>query len=213
MSQVALSLLLLIASGLFVRSLRNLQRQGEGLDRHQILTVRMEPRGSDQRNIPDVSPRLDAIYRDLIMRIERLPGVESATLAHTAPLSPIAFGSPVTPLSGTEIRARILMTYPKYFATMGIPLIRGRDFDDRDLRPGAERVVVANETFVRQALHGQEPVAAACDRHSRARPVRRSSASSRTHVCRTFEARRRRCCIRPSCKPGLAADRWCSTSG
>jgi predicted permease len=158
-AQVALSLLLLIASGLFVRSLQNLQRQDAGIDRHRILTVRVEPRGSDQRNIAGVSERLDAIYRDLLARVERLPGVESASLAHSAPLSPIPFASPVTGSSGTEVKARILMTYPGYFATMGVPVLRGRDFDHRDLRPGAARVALANETFVRQALHGQDPVA------------------------------------------------------
>ena len=156
--QVALSLLLLITAGLFVRSLQNLQRQDAKSDREQILIVRVEPRGSDQRNLPGALARLDGIYRDLLTRVERLPGVESATLARTAPLAPIGFGSRATGPSGSEADARILMIYPRYFATMGLAIVRGRDFDEADLRPGAPLVALANETFVRQALDGREAV-------------------------------------------------------
>ena len=156
--QVALSLLLLITAGLFVRSLQNLQRQDAGADRHQILIGRVEPRGSDQRNVPGASARLDGIYRDLIARVERLPGVQSASLARTAPLVPIGYGGPVTGPSGAEVRAQILMIYPKYFGTMGLRLVSGRDFNEGDLRPGAPLVALANETFVRQALDGKDAV-------------------------------------------------------
>jgi predicted permease len=154
--QVALSLLLLITAGLFVRSLQNLQRQNAGMDRGQILVVRVEPRGSDQRNIPGTTARLDGIYRDLLARVERLPGVQSASLARTAPLAPISFGGRVTGPSGDEVDARILMIYPKYFATMGLSIAGGRDFNEGDLRPGAPLVALANETFARQALAGRE---------------------------------------------------------
>ena len=156
-SQVALSLLLLVASGLFARSLWNLQARSAGLDRDRVLTVRVEPRGSDQRNVEGASARLDALYRDLLSRVDRLPGVEAASLANASPLSPIPFGSLVTGPSGTQVNTRILMTYPRYFATMGISVVRGRDFDAGDLAPGAALVALANETFVRQILHGSDP--------------------------------------------------------
>jgi predicted permease len=154
--QVALSLLLLIGAGLFVRSLQKLNRPDIGMDRHQVLVVRVEPRGSDQRNVPGTLERLDGIYRDLIARVEQVPGVESATLARTAPLAPVTFGSPVAAPSGDPVDARILMTYPKYFATMGMTMARGRDFNERDLRPGAPLVAIANETFVREVFKGRE---------------------------------------------------------
>jgi predicted permease len=157
--QVALSLLLLITAGLFVRSLQNLQRQETGTDRRQILIVRVEPRGSDQRNIPGTTARLDGIYRDLLARVERLPGVQSASLARTAPLAPIGFGGPVTGPSGGNVDTQVLMIYPKYFATMGLSIARGRDFQEGDLRPGAPLVALANETFVRQVLEGREALA------------------------------------------------------
>jgi len=160
-SQVALSLLLLITGGLFARSLHNLQRQDVRADRDQILIVRVEPRGSDQRNVPGVSARLDGLYRDLIARVERLPGVQSATLARSGPLEPLGFGGNVTGPSGNQVDVRILMTYPKYFSTMGVDLVSGRDFTDGDLRPGAPLVAIANETFVRQVLEGRDPLQAA----------------------------------------------------
>jgi predicted permease len=159
--QVALSLLLLITAGLFVRSLQNLQRQDTGTAPNQLLIVRVEPRGSDQRGVPGALARLDGIYRGLLARVERLPGVQSVSLARTEPLAPIGFSGPVTGPSGTEIRSQILMIYPKYFATMGLPIVQGRDFNDADLRPGAPMVALANETFVRLTLAGREPLGSA----------------------------------------------------
>ena len=82
--------------------------------------------------------------------------MESASLARTAPLAPIGFASRATGPSGSEADARILMIYPRYFATMGLAIVRGRDFDEADLRPGAPLVALANETFVRQVLDGRE---------------------------------------------------------
>ena len=160
-SQVALSLLLLIAAGMFVRSLGNIRALDLGTDPHQILIMRVEPRGSDQRSIQGTSARLDAIYRDLIARVERLPGVQAATLAHTEPLTPISFRARIASPSGEQVQTAILMVYPRYFATMGLPIVRGRDFDERDLRPGAPLVVLANETFVRRVLDGGEALGAA----------------------------------------------------
>ena len=106
-------------AGLFVRSLQNLQRQDDGTDRSQVLIVRVEPRGSDQRNVPGALARLDGIYRDLLARVERLPGVQSASLARTAPLAPIGFAGRVTGPSGSEANTRILMIYPKLLCDDG----------------------------------------------------------------------------------------------
>jgi predicted permease len=153
--QVALSLLLLVTAGLFVRSLQNLQQRDAGRDRDQILLVRVEPRGSDQRNIPGVTDRLDRIYRDLLTRVEQLPGVQSASLARTSPLTPFGFSRLVVSPAGNKLRVPSTMIYPHYFATMGQPLISGRDFDEHDLRPEAPLVALVNETFVRDIFNGQ----------------------------------------------------------
>jgi predicted permease len=155
--QVTLSLLLLVTAGLFVRSLQKLNQRDAGMDRSQILIVRVEPKGSDQRNMPGVTDRLDRIYRDLLARVEQLPGVRAASLARTTPLTPMSFGGRVTSPAGDLREVPIMMVYPHYFATMGLALAQGRDFDERDLRPDAPLVTLVNETFVRDVLNGQPP--------------------------------------------------------
>src|SRR6185369_2026416 len=111
---------------------------------------------SDQRSIPGTSARLDGIYRDLLARVERIPGVQSASLARTAPLAPISLGTRLTIPSGGEVETRILTIYPKYFTTMGLSIARGRDFSEDDLRPDAPLVALVNETFVRRVLEGRD---------------------------------------------------------
>jgi len=156
-AQVALSFLLLFGAGLFVRSLQNLNQRDAGTARDQILIVRVEPRGSDQRNIEGVTDRLDRIYRELLTRVEQMPGVRSASLARSSPLAPMNYHGLVTPPSGDRREAWVSMIYPHYFTTMGLSLRRGRDFDQRDLEASSPRVAVINEAFVRDVLNGQTP--------------------------------------------------------
>ena len=73
--QVALSLVLLIGAGLFARSLQRLNGENFGTSRESVLIVRVEPKGSDQRNIPGTTARLDRVYRELLERVEEVPGV------------------------------------------------------------------------------------------------------------------------------------------
>ena len=157
-SQVALCLLLLFGAGLFVRSLQRLDSQDKGFDRETLLVVRVEPRGSDQRNIEGASARLDNIYRDLLQRVESIPGVRAASLAHFSPTTHVAFASPLQHPTGERKTVARLMVYPNYFATMGIPILAGRDLEARDLAANSPFVGVVNEAFVRQFMHGENPV-------------------------------------------------------
>jgi FtsX-like permease family len=91
-AQVALSVLLLFGAGLFVRSLQNLSRDDSHVDRSHVLMIRVEPRGSDNRSAPGLAERFDRLYQELLHRIERMPGVESASLARTSPLAPSEHG-------------------------------------------------------------------------------------------------------------------------
>ena len=75
-AQLALSLLLLAGAGLFVRSLQKMNGEETGVRRDSVLILRVEPRGSDQRNIPGTSERLDRTYRELIRRVQDIPGGE-----------------------------------------------------------------------------------------------------------------------------------------
>ena len=157
-AQVALSLILLIGAGLFVRSLQKLNAQDSGVDRDRVLIVRVEPRGSDQRNIPGTTPRLDRTYRELLARIAAIGGVQSCSLAQFTPTTLRGNNVPFTLPSGAEQRALVPMIYPNFFETMGIGLVAGRDFNEGDLSPQSPLVVVVNETFARQAFGGASAV-------------------------------------------------------
>jgi predicted permease len=157
-AQVALSLVLLIGAGLFVRSLQKLNRQDSGVDRDRVLIVRVEPRGSDQRNIPGTSPRLDRTYRELLARVAAIGGVRSCSLAQFTPTTLRGNTIPFTLPSGAEQRALVPMIYPKFFETMGIGLMAGRDFGDSDLSPQSPSVAIVNETFAREAFKGAPAV-------------------------------------------------------
>jgi predicted permease len=158
-AQVALSVVLLVGAGLFVRTLQNLYRADRGLDPDRVVVVQLEPRGSGQRNNREIAERLDRLYRDLLSRIETMPGVQSASLARSSPLGPSTLAFPVAPPNSNEVtRLQGSIVYPRYFATMGIPIVKGRDFTDDDLRPDAARVVLVNEPFVREILGGREPL-------------------------------------------------------
>ena len=170
-AQVALCLMLLFAAGLFIRSLQQTDPRDAGLDRRRVLVVRVEPKGSDQRGITGTSERLDAIYRDLIQRVDAIPGVRSATMAHYAPTSPVGYAEPVRLPSGEIQRIPRLMVYPRYFETMGIAVRAGRDFDERDLDSGAGHVGVVNEAFVRQIMRGENPVGKRIDAVGRSREI------------------------------------------
>ncbi len=157
-AQVALSVVLLVGAGLFVRTLQNLYRAERGIDLDRVVVVRLEPRGSGQRT-PAIAENLDRLYRDLLVRIEAMPGVQSVSLARSSPLGPITLGFPVVPpAGGAPIRLDGSIVYPRYFATMGIPIVKGRDFTDDDLRPDAAPAVLVNEPFVREVLNGREPL-------------------------------------------------------
>ena len=160
-AQVALSLVLLIAAGLFVRSLQNLTRHDDGVDRSKIVILRVDPRGSGNRGEPGRAEQFDRMYQDLITRVEQMPGVESASLARSSPLSSSNFGFRLVPAGGGKpAMLSALIVYPKYFATMGIPVLKGRDFNQDDLRSGSAPAVIVNEAFVRQYVRG-EPLGSA----------------------------------------------------
>jgi predicted permease len=156
--QVALSLLLLVGAGLFLRTLGNLERQDSGITPESVLVVRVEPRGSDQRGVPGVSARLDRTYRDLIQRVTAIPAVRSASMAQFTPTNPRGMTVPFRLSSGEESRVFVAMVYPNYFATMGISISAGRDFHTGDLGERSPLVAVVSETFGRQAFPGQNPV-------------------------------------------------------
>src|SRR5581483_2279049 len=146
-TQVALSMVALISAGLFVRSLREAYNANPGFDPHNVLLAAFDPflSGYDEN-------RGREFYRQLVERVAKLPGVRSATLARRLPLTVggIAFANVIidgyAPAPQEDMRLNYETVGPHYFQTMRIPLVHGRDFDERD-NERAQRVVVINETM------------------------------------------------------------------
>jgi predicted permease len=158
-TQVSLSLILLIGAGLFVRSFRNLNSQDAGFPRDHLLLVRIEPKGSDQRSTAGTLQRLDRIYTELIDRVKGIPGVRSATLANVSPTKPESGCCSLRdPQTGQITSLPMVMVYPDYFATLDIPLVAGRTFEAADFREKSPEVAVVNETFARMRFPGEDPI-------------------------------------------------------
>ena len=129
-AQIAISLLLLVAAGLFVRTLSNLQSISLGFDRDSVLLFELN---APQAGYPEA--RVAALYEDLRRRLIELPGVRGATLSH-ASLIRAGRGHPVTVNGRPTTRStRILYTGPRFFTTMQIPMLHGREIVEGD-RPG-----------------------------------------------------------------------------
>ncbi|MGI8655949.1 MAG: ABC transporter permease [Pyrinomonadaceae bacterium] len=169
-AQVAVSLVLLIGAGLFLRSLRQAQRIDPGFNPENALVMRL-----NTNLLRYTKPQGQEFYRQVIERIEALPGVQSATLTSAAPLNGSRHQTSVvvegqesidSATNGkgagaiAESRRNTTLTSSiglRYFETLQIPLLRGREFTTQD-REGAPGVAVVNETFVKRYLAGQDPI-------------------------------------------------------
>jgi predicted permease len=150
-SQIAISLLLLVAAGLFVRTLSNLQSIQLGFNRENVLLFELNALQAGHRD-----PEIATFYADLQKRFEAIPGVRHATLSHS---SLIGAGRrlPIS-VSGTSADGtRILNTGPAFFTTMQIPILQGREIEERD-RAGSPPVALVNEQFAKKYFGNDNPV-------------------------------------------------------
>src|SRR5262249_2032554 len=158
--QVAMTVVLLCGAGILVRTLIALDRAPLGFDPRDVLTMRVAISPS---RYPDVRPR--DFYREALMRVRGLPGIESPAVAATRPVIGRPAGGTSFHELGTPERAAgdrpstvVRMVAPGYFRTLRIPVLRGREFTDADnANPMAGFVV--NETFARRYLSGRDPLA------------------------------------------------------
>ena len=155
--QVALSMLLVAGAGLFARSLYNLKHLNPGFDRNDLISFAVDPAlaGYDQA-------RIKQFYDTLLARLREQPGVLSASVAQISVLT--GSGSQRTiRVHGYESRPDENMNPstnevgPDYFRTMGLPLVAGREFTDRDVA-GAPLVAVVNETFASNFFGRDNPI-------------------------------------------------------
>jgi len=151
-AQISISLVVLIAAGLVVRTLQQLQTMNPGFDTHNALTMSFDLglQGYDEA-------RGQQFYRGLSERLQSLPGVESAAITSYIPLS-LNFNSRNTFVEGKPSErgenvplAMTASVGPGYFKTMGTPILQGREFVPQDVEK-SEAVAVVNETFVRRLL-------------------------------------------------------------
>ena len=153
--QVALGLVLTAGAGLLITSFANLLRMGTGFNSDHLTTLRFET--PDARYQGDARPQF---YHDYFEKVRALPGVESAGGVMVLPMTyngiTISFEDPEHPTSeGQRPGADLSPITPDYFRTMQIPLLRGRDFSERDDMKSAQ-VIVVNQAFAQKFFPGEE---------------------------------------------------------
>jgi predicted permease len=154
--QVALSLIALVAVGLFLRELRNSQRIDTGFETRGVLVMNfnlLREGYTEDRGL--------TFYEQVVERASGLPGVQGAAIAQSPPLAG-GFARSVFPEGAdTTTTGRILVQVNTvstgYFQTIGIPIVRGRDFTRADTAE-APKVVIVNQTMANQFWKGEEPI-------------------------------------------------------
>jgi putative ABC transport system permease protein len=156
-SELAIAVVLLVVAGLLIQSLWRLRNVNSGLDPHNVLTFNV--------TLPEVkynTDRQSQFFIDLKSRLETTPGVQTASTIYPLPLNGDRFvisfeieGRPLAPKDHPS--GEFFTTGVGYFRAMGIPIVKGRDFDDRD-KHGSTPVVIVSETFARQIFPNEDPI-------------------------------------------------------
>ena len=150
-SEVALSLILLVGAGLLMRTFLVLLKTDPGFNPENVLTMNLSLPAAKYKE----EPQRVAFYQELVRRVEALPGVESAAAINNLPLggsnssNPFLIEGIPEPPPGQEFIGRNRACTPNYFRTMGIPVLRGRAFTDQD-KAGSPPVVIVNETLAQK---------------------------------------------------------------
>jgi predicted permease len=158
-SEVALSLVLLIGAGLLLRTYQRIQDANPGFDTHNVLSFRVA--------LPAAKYKGEAItnfYKQLNEHIRALPGVEETGIAYSLPMSSVALAwGPVTiegyvPKNSADfVMSNQRFVSPGYFRAMGVPLTRGRYFDARDVKDAPPTVMI-NESLAQRFWPNQDPL-------------------------------------------------------
>jgi predicted permease len=156
-AQVAVSLMLLVAAGLFARSLINLQQEDLGFNRDNVLLASVDARLAGHK-----PTELGVVYRQLYDRLSALPNVHSATIASYSPMAGTNTNSTVTvrgytPNKGENMNVSDVLIGPNFSETLGVPLLMGRELGLQDT-PTSPKVAVVNQAFAQAFFHDQNPV-------------------------------------------------------
>ena len=158
-TEIALSLMLLVGAGLMIQSFLRLRRVNVGLDPTNVLVTSL--------HLPNAKYREDeqraAFFKQLLERVRALPGVQAASATATLPLSGGGWGRSLT-VEGYPVLAvgqapmiQHTVVTPGYFRTMGIPVLSGRDFADSDAK-GSQLVTIIDERLAREYWPNESPV-------------------------------------------------------
>ena len=156
-TQVSLSLLLLISAGLFVRSLQNAQRLNPGFDPHNVMTAAFDlwPAGYS-------SSTGTALQKEVLRKVAALPGVEAVTMTDWLPLGFTRRTTNVNvdgyvPQEHESMEIRIANVGPAYLRTLRNPILAGRDIAATDV-PGSQPVAIVNRAFADHYWRGEDPL-------------------------------------------------------
>ena len=153
--QVALSLLLLVGAGLFVRTLRNLESLGPGFPTDHLLTFRIDPSLNGYSD-----EQTKSFYQRLNVNLQTMPGITSVGFSSMPLLQGYAWQNAVLgkDFEGAPIEEQPVLSEvgPDYFATLGIPIVAGREFTAQDVGPA--KYAVINESFAREYFPGRDPI-------------------------------------------------------
>jgi predicted permease len=157
-AEVAMALVLCVGAALVAASLVALLSRGVGFDGEGIVTMRVTARGGGYASRDQVV----AVFERMVESLRAAPAVRAASAGSSMPLSGQFSGTWVTPDSraGDPIRQPVVgwqFVMPGYFATLGIPVTRGREFERRDLEHG-RHVTIVNESLARLAFPGADPI-------------------------------------------------------
>jgi len=151
-AQMAFTLLILVVTGLFVRTVSNLQSLPLGFNPEQVLTFQLNARQAGHRD-----PEIVTFYNGLRAEFAAIPGVRSVTLSDSVLLGAGWSFTPVS-LSGAPPKSSSYLSIgPDFFSTLQIPLLRGRGIEERD-RPGAPYVAVVNQAFAKSFFGADDPI-------------------------------------------------------
>ncbi len=157
-AEVAIAIVLLVGSGLLMRSFVNLRDVNPGFDPTNLLTMTVSVAGQQQY----VGPQRENLYRRLVTALQDLPGVRAVAMTNHLPLVGDTWGTNMAiegrpiPAPGHEMNTIYRQAGPNYFATMRIPVRSGREFTEHD-NLNSPRVAIINETLARTAWPNQDP--------------------------------------------------------
>ena len=158
MSEIALAIVLLVASGLMIRTLQRLLAAQVGYDPEAMLTARLTL--ASGRVIGDSAPQL---WTQVLDRVSTLPGVTAAAVGSCAPIGDHCEGTGIRVRGHAEdAHVAYHVVSSDYFRTLRVPLLRGRAFNDQDRR-GARRVMIINETAARTIWGTADPLTTPVD--------------------------------------------------